>query len=195
MDKTMAYDEPLDPHWERLNALGASLDEILAGVEQTSDYNGIRYHSFRHHAKENVVPFQTRQVRALEMRANIDRAILDGHLERFPELDGVGILFTNFAAVSERLGETVIKKKVWGIDNREGVAGVPKDRDEWLECFSNAWDTLRALERDGFPLMDYVDSPALDGPEIVGTLVITKLPDGTIVSTKHEPLSNEPGVS
>jgi hypothetical protein len=188
MDKTMAYDEPLDPHWERLNALGASLDEILAGVEQTSDNNRLRHHSI-----ENVVPFQTRQVRALEMRANIDRAILDGHLEKFPDLDGVGILFTNFAAASERLGVT--KEKWGGPDKREGVGGIPKVRDELLECFNIAWGALRALERDGFPLMDYVDSPALDGPEIVGTLVITKLPDGTIVSTKHEPLSNEPGVS
>jgi hypothetical protein len=58
-----------------------------------------------------------------------------------------------------------------------------------------AWVKLRTLESDGFPLMDYVNSPALDGPEIVGTLVIEKLPDGTIVSKKHEPLSNEPGVS
>ena len=184
MDKTMAYDEPLDPHWERLNALGPSLDEMLAGAGQASDYNGNRYHSFRHHAKENVVPFQTRQMRALEMRANIDRAILDGHLERFPDLDGVGILFTNFAAASEKLGYKSEKR-----------GGEPKDRDELLECFNIAWGALRALERKGFPLMDYVDSPALDGPKIVGTLVITKLPDGTIVSTKHEPLSNEPGVS
>ena len=64
-----------------------------------------------------------------------------------------------------------------------------------LEIFGLAWVRLREFERDGFPLMDYVDSPALGDPEIVGTLVITKLPDGTIVSVKHEPLSDEPGVS
>jgi hypothetical protein len=179
MDKTIAYDEPLDPHWERLNELWPSLDEILAGLENKSENNRIR-----HHSRENIVPFQTRMVRALEMRANLDRAIVDGHLEKFPDIDGVGIFFSNFAAAADELGYL-----------REKRGGKPKDRDGLLELFHIAWDALRALERKGFPLMEYVDSPALDGPEIVGTLVVTKLPDGTIVSVKHEPRSNESGVS
>ena len=190
MDKTMAYDEPLDPHWERLNALGPSLDEILAGLERKGGHNSVRLH-----ARENVVPFMTRQLRALEMRANLDRAIFDGHFEKFPDLDGVAIHFGVFAAAAAELGETVVKRKVYGVDKREGVAGKPKGRDGLLQIFHMAWVKLRTLESDGFPLMDYVNSPALDEPEIVGTLVIEKLPDGTIVSVKHEPLTDEPGVS
>jgi hypothetical protein len=179
MDRTIAYDEPLDPHWERLNALGASLDEVLEGLAPTSANNDIR-----HHSRENVVPFQTRQVRALEMRANLDRAKEDGHFAKFPELEAARIAFTVFADRAESLGFV-----------SETKGGKAKLRDELLEIFGLAWVRLREHERDGFPLMDYVDSPTLGDPEIVGTLEITKLPDGTIVSTKHKPLSNEPGVS
>jgi hypothetical protein len=178
MDKTIAYDEPLDPHWERLNALGPSLDQMLEGLEDKSANNRIR-----HHSRENVVPFMTRQLRALEMRRNIDRAILDGHFEKFPDLDGVAIEFGVFAEKAGELGSTVPK-----------TGGQFKDRDGLLQIFHLAWEKLRTLERDGFPLMDYVGSPALDGPEIVGTLVIEKLPDGTM-RVKHETLPDEPGVS
>jgi hypothetical protein len=159
MDKTVAYDEPLDPHWERLNALGPSLDQILEGLERKAGHNSIRLH-----ARENVVPFMTRQVRALEMKANLDRAILDGHFEKFPDLDRVAREFEDFAAAAAALGETVIKKKVYGVDkrNKEDRSGKPKDRDGLLERFHLAWETLRRLEGDGFPLMDYVNSRALD---------------------------------
>jgi hypothetical protein len=178
MDKTMAYDEPLDPHWERLNELWPSLDEMLEGLENKSENNRIR-----HHSRENIVPFQTRIARALEMRANLDRAKEDGHFEKFPELDASRIAFSVFAARAETLGFLA-----------ETPGGKPKLRDELLEIFGLAWVKLREIERDGFPLMDYVNSAALGDPEIVGTLVIEKLPDGTM-SVKHEPLPDEPGVS
>jgi hypothetical protein len=42
--------------------------------------------------------------------------------------------------------------------------------------------------------MDYANSATLGDPEIVGTLVIEKLPDGNL-RVKHEPLPDEPGVS
>jgi len=187
MDKTMAYDEPLDPHWERLNALGPSLEQMLEVIEPTSGHNRAK-----HHARENIVPFQTRQMRALEMRANLDRAKADGHFVKYPDLDGVAIEFGAFAAAAGELGVT--KSKWGGPDKREGVGGKPKDRDGLLKIFRMAWEKLRTLERDGFPLMEYVESPALDGDEIVGTLVIEKLPDGRM-RVKHEPLSNEPGES
>lgn len=178
MDKTMAYDEPLDPHWERLNALGPSLDEMLEGIEPTSGHN-----RRKHHARENVVPFLTRQTRALEMRANLDQAKEDGHFVKFPELDAARIAFSVFAARAESLGFVA-----------ETQGGKAKLRDELLEIFGLAWVRLREFERDGFPLMEYVTSAALGDPEIVGTLVIEKLPDGT-VRVKHEPLPDEPGVS
>jgi hypothetical protein len=181
MDKTMAYDEPLDPHWERLNELGATVEEIAG------DKTAPGYYKHLDQAKANVVPFVTRIARAREMRANIDRAIEDGHLEKFPELDGVAIAFRTFAETAEILG----RKR----DEDEPAGGVPKNRELLLEIFRRAWVRLRALEGGGFPLTDYVSSAALGDPEIVGTLVITKLPDGTIVSVKNEPLSNEPGVS
>ena len=174
----MAYDEPLDPHWERLNALGPSLDQLLEGLEEKSANNRIR-----HHARESIVPFQTRQMRALEMRANLDRAKVDGYFEKFPELDLSRIAFSVFAARAETLGFLA-----------ETPGGKPKLRDELLDIFGLAWVRLREIERDGFPLMEYVDSAALGDPEIVGTLVIEKLPDGTM-RVKHEPLSDEPGVS
>jgi len=178
MDKTMAYDEPLDPHWERLNALGPSLDQMLDAIEPKSGHNRAK-----HYARENIVPFQIRQMRALEMRANLDRAMVDGHFEKFPELDASRIAFSVFAARAETLGFEV-----------ETKGGIPKLRNELLEIFGLAWVKLREHERDGFPLMDYVDSPALGDPEIVGTLVIEKLSDGTL-RVKHEPLPDEPGVS
>ena len=177
----MAYDEPLDPHWERLNALGGTVEDI-AGDKTAPDY----YKSLNQ-AKANVVPFLVRITRAREMAANIDRAIEDGHLEKFPLLDAARITFRTFSERAEKLG--------YERDENEPVAGLPKERDGLLEMFHIAWDALRSLERDGFPLTDYVKSAALGDPEIVGTLVITKLPDGTIVSVKHKPLPDEPGVS
>jgi hypothetical protein len=180
MDKTIAYDEPLDPHWERLNESFATVGEI-AGDKTAPDY----YKSLNQ-AKANVVPFLVRITRAREMAANISRAIEDGHLEKHPDLDAVGITFRTFADRAETLG--------FRPDESEPVVGLPKERDGLLEMFQIAWRSLRRLEQDGFPLMDYVNSAALGDPEIVGTLVIEKLPDGT-VRVKHEPLSNGPGVS
>jgi hypothetical protein len=180
MDKTMAYDEPLDPHWERLNALGGSVGDIAG------DKTALDYYKSLDQAKRNVVPFLVRITRAREMASNTTRAIEDGHLEKFPLLDAARITFRTFAGRAEKLG--------YERDENEPVGGLPKERDGLLEMFHIAWDALRRLEQDGFPLMDYVDSAALGDPEIVGTLVIEKLPDGTM-RVKHEPLPGEPGVS
>ena len=120
------------------------------------------------------------------MGANIDRAIKDGHLEKFPDLDPIQNTFSRFADRAETLG--------YRPDENEPLGGLPKERDGLLKMFQIAWGSLRRLEREGFPLMDYVDSAALGDPEIVGTLVIEKLPDGTL-RVKHEPLPDEPGVS
>ena len=177
----MAYDEPLDPHWERLNASFPTVEDV-AGDKTEPDY-----YKRLDQAKANVVPFLTRITRAREMAANIDRAIEDGHLEKFPDLDGVAIAFRTFAETAEIIG----RKR----DENEPAGGVPKNRDLLLDIFRRTWVRLRTFERDGFPLMDYVNSSALGDPEIVGTLVITQLPDGAIVSVKHEPLPDEPGVS
>lgn len=180
MDKTVSYDEPLDPHWERLNASGPTLEQMLSSLEPTSVNN-----QARHHLRENIVPFATRQTRAREMRENLDHAILDGHLERFPSLEKIARAFADFAAAAEELGFQQTKQ-----------GGKNKHRDEWLELYRLAWVNLRKLESDGFPLMDYVESPALDRPEkIVGTLRIEKLPDGTILRVTHVPVPNGPGVS
>ena len=180
MDKTMAYDEPLDPHWERLNELGVTVEDVAG------DKTAPGYYKHLNQAKANVVPFLTRITRAREMVANITRAIEDGHLEKHPDLDPITSTFKRFTERAETLG--------YKPDESEPVAGLPKERDELLEMFHIAWRSLRRLESEGFPLMDYVNSAALGDPEIVGTLVIEKLPDGTM-RVKHEPLPDEPGVS
>ena len=176
----MPYDEPLDPHWERLNASFATVGEI-AGDKTAPDY----FKSLNQ-AKANVVPFLVRITRAREMIANVLRAIEDGHLEKHPDLDPIRNAFSRFADRAETLG--------YMPDENEPAAGLPKERDGLLDMFHIAWRSLRRLEREGFPLMDYVNSATLGDPEIVGTLVIEKLPDGNL-RVKHEPLPDEPGVS
>ena len=147
MDKTQPYDEPLDPHWERLNASFATVEEIAG-----PDKDAPGYYVYLDQAKGNVVPFVTRIQRAREMAANIDRAIEDGHLEKFRDLDGVAIAFRTFAERAETLG--------YEPDEDEPKGGVPKRRDELLEIFNLAWVALRRFEGDGFPLMDYVETRA-----------------------------------
>jgi hypothetical protein len=182
MDKTQPYDEPLDPHWELLNGLGPTLSE-LAGTDKASP----THYKHLNIARDKIVPYQTRIGRAREMASNIGRAIEDGHLDKYPDLDGVSIAFRTFAERAATLG--------YKRDEDEPKSGVPKHRKELLEIFNLAWVALRRIETEGFPLMEYVNCRAAEPAPIVGTLVITKLPDGTIVSAKHEPLSNEPGVS
>lgn len=212
MDKTIAYDEPLDPHWERLNASSPSLFQILhtdaGGVSQDdiADLRGIRDDldarldemlqtdktpgwKRREIMAANLVPFFTRRGRAAEMVENIDRAILDGHLESFPNLDSVKIMFNAFEENAEKLNYYKTKGE------RAKSGSTPSKRDDLLDIFHRAWVALREFESDGFPLMDYVDSPSLDGPELVGTLRIEKLSDGTIVSVTHEPFPNGAGES
>lgn len=152
MDKTVPYDEPLDPYWETLNGLAGTVEEIAG---DKSDPN---YYPYLNQAKDNVVPFLTRMARAREMAANIDRAIEDGHLQKFPDLDGVAITFRTFADKAETLG--------YERDESEPKEGLPKFRDEWLEIYSLAWATLRRLEGNGFPLMDYVTCRALGSREL-----------------------------
>lgn len=146
MDKTQPYDEPLDPHWERLNALGGTVEEIAG------DKTDPNYYPYLNQAKRNVVPFLTRMARAREMAENIDRAIEDGHLEKFPTLDAVRITFRTFAERAEKLG--------YEPDENEPVAGLPKQREELLELFQIAWATLRRFESEGFPLSEYVETRA-----------------------------------
>lgn len=172
MDKTQPYDEPLDPHWERLNALGATVfqmrhpsaaawtekdlldlkgqsadfdDQIDKMLEPEREPGWIR----REIMVENVVAFSTRISRAREMAANTDRAIKDGHLEQFPDLDGVNIAFTTFAERAQEL---------WYESRKRTNGGTPSHRDELLEIYSLTWAALRRFEADGFPLMDYAET-------------------------------------
>jgi hypothetical protein len=146
MDKTQPYDEPLDPHSQRLNVLGGTVDEIAG------DKSEPKYYVYLNQAKDNVVPFIVRIERAREMAANIDRAISDGHLKEFPDLDAVGITFRTFAERAEILG--------YEPDDNEPKEGVPKRREELLEIFHLAWVALRRCEGKGFPLMDYAETRA-----------------------------------
>lgn len=171
MDKTVAYAEPLDPHWESINALGPSVFQMLhphsaAWTESDLlDLKGIRADLDqkidkmletkkepgwirRERMVENIVPFLTRITRAWEMAANIDRAIEDGHLEQFPDLDGVAITFRTFAERAQELGYA----------SRTKNGGTPSHRDELLKLFSVAWAALRRFETDGFPLMEYAET-------------------------------------
>jgi hypothetical protein len=177
MDKTVAYDEPLDPHWERLNAVGPSLFQILhpdAGgfsEDDLTDLRGLRDDldarldemletdktpgwKRREIMTANMVPFLTRRGRAVEMVENIDRAILDGHLKTYPNLDGVKIMFSVFAEKAEQLNYHKPKGE------RAKSGSTPSGRDDLLEIFHRAWVALRELESDGFPLMDYVETRA-----------------------------------
>jgi hypothetical protein len=147
MDKTQPYDEPLDPHWERLNASFVTVEEYAAAIKTEKDF----YLSLNH-AKEKIIPYVVRIQRAREMAANIDRAINDGHLEKFRDLDGVAIAFRTFAERAETLG--------YEPDEDEPKGGVPKRRKELLEIFNLAWVALRRFEGEGFPLMDYVETRA-----------------------------------
>lgn len=171
MDKTVAYDEPLDPHWESINALGPSVFQMLhpdaaAWTESDLlDLKGIRADldekidkmletekepGWRRREKmvENIVPFLARISRAREMAANTDRAIEDGHLEQFPDLDGVTIAFRTFAERAQELGYA----------SRTKNGGTPRHEDELLQIYSLAWAALRRFETDGFPLMDYAET-------------------------------------
>jgi hypothetical protein len=85
---------------------------------------------------------------------NIDRAILDGHLKTYPNLDGVKIMFSVFAEKAEQLNYHKPKGE------RAKSGSTPSGRDDLLEIFHRAWVALRELESDGFPLMDYVETRA-----------------------------------
>ena len=150
MDKTQPYDEPLDPHWEIIGAFGPTLEQMLEpGTPKRLEV-----------IAENVVPFLVRKDRALEMVANLDRAIVDGHAATFVELGAIVATFRAFAEKADEFGF-----KVEGTVRRQH-GGVPKDRDGWLVWYHEAWARLREFESDGFPLMDYVHTRHLDPPPL-----------------------------
>lgn len=177
MDKTVAYDEPLDPHWERLNASGPTLFQMLhpeAGgfsEDDIEEFRGLRDDLdkrldqmletdktpgwiYREKMTANLVPFLIRRGRAAEMVENLDRAILDGHLKTYPNLDGARIMFSVFAEKSEQLNYHKPKGE------RKKSGSTPSERDDLLDIFHRAWVVLRELESDGFPLFEYVETRA-----------------------------------
>lgn len=177
MDKTVAYDEPLDPYWERLNASGPTLFQMLHPVaggfseDDIEDLRGLRDDLDarldemletdktpgwirRERMTANLVPFLTRRGRAAEMVENIDRAILDGQHNTYPNLDSVRIMFSVFAEKAEQLNYHKPKSE------RVKSGSTPSERDDLLDIFHRAWVALRGLESDGFPLMEYVETRA-----------------------------------
>jgi hypothetical protein len=136
---------------EELRGLREDLDARLDELLETDKSPGWRR---REVMAENLVPFLTRRARSDEMKNNMFRAISDGHLDRFPRLEHVTNAFILFADRAEFLNFHKIKS------TRRKSGSKPSERDELLELFHRAWVTLRELESDGFPLMEYVETRA-----------------------------------